>query len=130
MEPRLLLAADPLGISAGYALNDASSMTTADAPGHGVIDTLVHGAGHLDNGPPLGSINSSQQNAATPQTNQSKVSVTYANAQVAGDINILTIGWNNTTSNITSVTDWPATGIDWPFQPVTASIRRFTTPRT
>ena len=105
LEPRLLLAADPLGISAGYALNDASSMPTADAPGHGVIDTLVHGAGHLDNGPPLGSINSSQQNAATPQTNQSKVSVTYANAQVAGDINILTISWDNTTSNITSVTD-------------------------
>ncbi len=46
-----------------------------------------------------------QVNAATPQTNQSTVSVTYANAQVAGDTNILAIGWNNATSNITSVTD-------------------------
>ena len=44
-------------------------------------------------------------NAATPQTNQSAVSVTYTNAQVAGDTNILAIGWNNATSNITSVTD-------------------------
>ena len=46
-----------------------------------------------------------QVNAATPQTNQSTVSVTYTSAQVAGDTNILAIGWNNATSNITSVTD-------------------------
>ena len=46
-----------------------------------------------------------QVNAATPQTNQSTVAVTYTSAQVAGDTNILAIGWNNTTSNITSVTD-------------------------
>jgi hypothetical protein len=46
-----------------------------------------------------------QVNAATPQTNQSAVSVTYTSAQVAGDTNILAIGWNNTTSTITSVID-------------------------
>ena len=43
--------------------------------------------------------------AATPQSNQSQVSVTYAKAQAAGDTNILAIGWNDATSNITSVTD-------------------------
>jgi glucose/arabinose dehydrogenase/chitodextrinase len=46
-----------------------------------------------------------QTNSATPQTNQTQVSVTYTGAQVAGDTNILAIGWNNATSNITSVTD-------------------------
>src|SRR5262245_24157022 len=46
-----------------------------------------------------------QVNAATPQINQSQVSVTYAGAQAVGDTNILVIGWNNATSNITSVTD-------------------------
>ena len=46
-----------------------------------------------------------QVNAATPQTNQSTVTITYTSAQVAGDTNILAIGWNNATSNITSVTD-------------------------
>jgi glucose/arabinose dehydrogenase/PKD repeat protein len=46
-----------------------------------------------------------QVNAAVPQSNQSSVSVTYTSAQVAGDTNILAIGWNNATSNITSVTD-------------------------
>ena len=46
-----------------------------------------------------------QANAATPQTNQTQVSVAYTGAQAAGDTNILVIGWNNATSNITSVTD-------------------------
>src|SRR5439155_21948470 len=41
--------------------------------------------------------------AVTPQTNQTSVAVTYMSAQVVGDTNILAIGWNNTTSNITSV---------------------------
>ena len=40
-----------------------------------------------------------------PQTNQSSVPVTYTGAQVAGDTNILAIGWNNTTSTLTAVTD-------------------------
>ena len=46
-----------------------------------------------------------QVNAATPQTNQSAVAVTYTSAQTAGNTNILAIGWNNTTSTITAVTD-------------------------
>jgi len=46
-----------------------------------------------------------QVNAATPQTNQSSVGVTYTGAQTAADTNILAIGWNNATSTITSVTD-------------------------
>jgi glucose/arabinose dehydrogenase/PKD repeat protein len=46
-----------------------------------------------------------QVNAATPQTNQSQVRVTYANPQQAGHTNILAIGWNNATSNLASVTD-------------------------
>jgi glucose/arabinose dehydrogenase/chitodextrinase len=46
-----------------------------------------------------------QVNSATPQTNQSTVSVPYTAAQAAGDTNVLAIGWNDATSNITSVTD-------------------------
>ena len=44
-------------------------------------------------------------NSAVPQTNQSTVTVHYNNAQTAGNTNILAIGWNNATSNITAVTD-------------------------
>src|SRR5215469_15790803 len=59
---------------------------------------------------PAGASNASaaafvQASAATPQTNQSQVSVTYTQAQVAGDTNILAIGWANLTSTITSVVD-------------------------
>ena len=46
-----------------------------------------------------------QVKAATPQTSQSAVPVTYTDAQTAGDTNIIAIGWNNATSTITSVTD-------------------------
>ena len=46
-----------------------------------------------------------QVSAATPQGKQSQVTVTYAQAQVAGDTNILAIGWKNMRSTITAVTD-------------------------
>jgi chitodextrinase len=46
-----------------------------------------------------------QQNYATPQAPQSLVAATYAAAQTAGDTNIISIGWNDMTANIASVTD-------------------------
>jgi len=46
-----------------------------------------------------------QQNYATPQTSQSSVSVTYSNAQLQGDIDILAIGWFDTNASITAVSD-------------------------
>jgi nitrogen fixation protein FixH len=46
-----------------------------------------------------------QQNYSVPQAPQSIVSVTYAAAQVAGDTNIVAIGWSDSTSSVTSITD-------------------------
>ena len=73
-----------------------------------------------------------QVKAATPQTSQSSVSVTYTSAQVAGDTNIVAIGWNNSTSNISSVTDSAGNtyqlAVPTPGAP--GSARRSTTPRT
>jgi hypothetical protein len=46
-----------------------------------------------------------QVNSATPQTNQSTVNVPYAQAQGAGDVNVVAIGFYDSTSTITSVTD-------------------------
>jgi chitodextrinase len=43
--------------------------------------------------------------AATPQTNQSVVTVKYASAQTAGDTNIVAIGWNAATGSVASVVD-------------------------
>jgi chitodextrinase len=46
-----------------------------------------------------------QASFATPQSPASSVTATYTKAQIAGDANILAIGWNDTVSKITSVTD-------------------------
>lgn len=46
-----------------------------------------------------------QGSYATPQSPQSTVSVTYTSAQVAGDLNVVVVGWNDTTAAVSSVTD-------------------------
>src|SRR5262245_57873143 len=85
LEPRLLLSADPLAIAG--TVNAAAPPTAVLAVAAQADPAFV------------------QVNQATPQTNQSTVTVSYASAQSAGNTNILAIGWNNATSNITSVTD-------------------------
>jgi Galactose oxidase-like, Early set domain/Bacterial Ig domain len=42
---------------------------------------------------------------AVPQTPQSTVAVTYPAAQTAGNLNVVAIGWNDSTAAVTSVTD-------------------------
>jgi chitodextrinase len=46
-----------------------------------------------------------QGNFATPQANQTIVSVPYTAAQVAGDLNVAVVGWNDTLATISSVAD-------------------------
>jgi outer membrane protein assembly factor BamB len=46
-----------------------------------------------------------QVNSATPQTNQSSLSVPFPQGQGAGDLNVVAIGFSDSTSTITSVTD-------------------------
>ena len=46
-----------------------------------------------------------QVNSADPQTAQTSVPVTYIKAQTAGDLNVVVVGWNNSTSQISSVRD-------------------------
>ena len=41
---------------------------------------------------------------ATPQTPQSTVSVTFTSAQTAGHLNVVVVGWNDTTAAVSSVT--------------------------
>jgi hypothetical protein len=42
---------------------------------------------------------------STLQASNSSVAVAYASAQVAGDLNVVVVGWGDTTSSISSVTD-------------------------
>ncbi len=46
-----------------------------------------------------------QTNNAVPQTPQSTVSVTFTAAQSAGGLNVVAVGWFDTTSQVLSVTD-------------------------
>ena len=46
-----------------------------------------------------------QGNYATPQSLQTSVSVTFAAAQVAGDLNVVVVGWNDGTATVNSVMD-------------------------
>jgi len=46
-----------------------------------------------------------QSNYATPQSGQTSVSVPYASAQNAGDLNVIVVGWNNSSYVISSISD-------------------------
>ena len=46
-----------------------------------------------------------QGNYATPQAAQSTVTVSYTATQAAGDLNVIVVGWNDTTATVSSVTD-------------------------
>jgi hypothetical protein len=42
---------------------------------------------------------------AAPQTSMASVTVQYGAAQAAGDLNVIVVGWNDTSAAVTSVTD-------------------------
>jgi hypothetical protein len=46
-----------------------------------------------------------QSNYATPQTTQSGVTVKFNAAQNAGDLNVVAVGWNDSTTTVSTVTD-------------------------
>jgi hypothetical protein len=52
-----------------------------------------------------GSIGFVQVKAATPSAPSASVAVTYTVAQTAGNLNIVAVGWNDTTSTVSTVSD-------------------------
>ena len=56
-------------------------------------------------GTPALTITYVQGNYATPQTPQTTVRVTFTAAQVAGDLNVVVVGWNDSTTVVSAVTD-------------------------
>jgi hypothetical protein len=46
-----------------------------------------------------------QSNYATPQTPQTTVNVAFTASQIAGDMNVVVVGWSDSTAGINSVTD-------------------------
>jgi Fibronectin type III domain len=46
-----------------------------------------------------------QGNYATPQTSQSSVAVNFTKAQTAGNLNVIVVGWNDSSATVTGITD-------------------------
>ncbi|MBS0581153.1 MAG: fibronectin type III domain-containing protein [Proteobacteria bacterium] len=100
--------------AAGTTYNDAGlaaassysyRVRAADAAGnrgpYSGTATAVTAAG-TQGPPPIAFV---QQNYADPQAPQSKVTVRYNATQVAGDLNIVVVGWNDSTAQVGTVTD-------------------------
>jgi hypothetical protein len=59
----------------------------------------------LSTPPPPPTISFIQVNSATPQSPQTPVVVTYTAAQRVGDLNVVVVGWNDSTATVSSVKD-------------------------
>ncbi len=57
------------------------------------------------NPPPFQGIQFVQVVSATPQSTTATVNVAYSTAQTAGDLNVVIVGWNDSTATVKSVTD-------------------------
>jgi len=99
-----------VGTTAGTAFNDVGlAPSTAysyrvqamDSQGNVGPSALASGS----TASATASISFVQGNYATPQSAQTSVNVAFTAAQVAGDLNVIVVGWNNSTSTVTGVTD-------------------------
>ena len=93
-----------------------STSITATTPAHAsgtvnVVVTNTNGqSGTLTNGFSFTSSSAStitfvQVAAATPQGSAATVSVPYSHAQTAGNLNVVVVGWNDTVSAVSSISD-------------------------
>jgi hypothetical protein len=69
-------------------------------------------------------ISFAQVAAATPQSPTATVSVTYPAAQTAGDLNVVVVGWNDTTSTVQSVKDSAGNNYSLAIGPTTGTALR------
>jgi hypothetical protein len=95
----------------------SSTSITATTPAHaaGAVSVVVTNtdaqSGTLTNGYTYtttgggGTIAFVQVDAITPQTPSGSVILSYPLAQTAGNLNIVAVGWNDTTSTVSSVSD-------------------------
>jgi hypothetical protein len=92
----------------------SSTSITATTPAHavGAVNVVVSdtgGSATLTNGFTYSTstvtIGFAQVASATPQSPVASVKVTYPQAETAGDLNLVVVGWNDTSATVQSVTD-------------------------
>jgi len=101
------------GLAASNVVVVNSTTLTAAAPAGGagavtVTVTLNGVSGSLANGftyTGTVAISFAQVASATPQSPTATIAVSYPAAQTAGDLNVVAVGWNDTTSTVQSVKD-------------------------
>ena len=86
-----------------------TATTPAGSAGAVTVTVTVNGqSGSLANGFTYNgtvAIGFAQVAAATPQTTTATVAVSYPGAQTLGDLNVVVVGWNDTTATVQSVKD-------------------------
>ncbi len=87
-----------LAASASYRYRVRATDAAGNLSGYSNVTTTTTGGAT----PPIAFV---QRNYATPQAPQSTVSVLYPTAQSAGNLNVVVVGWNDTTATVASVTD-------------------------
>ena len=102
------------GAAATNVVIVSSTSITATTPAGAVgvvavtVTNIGASSGSLANGFSYyvpGAISYTQVASATPQSATATVPVTFPGAQTAGDLNIVVVGWNDTTSTVQSVKD-------------------------
>jgi hypothetical protein len=102
------------GTAASNVVVVSATQITATTPAHaaGAVTVTVTNpdtqSGSLANGftyTTAVSIGFSQVAAATPQATTQTVTVAYPGAQTVGDLNVVVVGWNDTSATVQSVTD-------------------------
>jgi len=87
-------------ITATTPTNAAGAVTVSVSNPSGEVGSLAGGFTYTS-----GVVSFIQVAAATPQSSPTSVSVPYTSSQTAGDLNIVVVGWNNSTSVVQSVQD-------------------------
>ena len=105
----------PGGTPSLSILANPGSVTYSTAGTYVTTFTVTDNAGLTDPNPPTRTITVvpvagpgiafQQVHSATPQSPQTSVAVTYSGAQAAGDLNVVVVGWNDSTATVSSVTD-------------------------
>jgi IPT/TIG domain len=96
-------------------VNSTTITATTAAHAAGAVNVVVTNSdaqsGTLTNGYTYttstggGPITFVQVNAATPSAPSASVAVTYPLAQTAGNLNVVAVGWNDTTSTVSTISD-------------------------
>jgi hypothetical protein len=91
-----------LAASTSYSYRVRATDGGGDTGPYSGVATTATPSGGGGTPPPITFV---QKNYATPQTAQSSVAVTFTAAQTSGDLNVVVVGWNDSTASVGTVTD-------------------------